>query len=94
MLVPWDIFSDPFFANNDARVGRWVNLWCFAVRKKDARYYAVCDDDTELALMCGWLVRVRGRLQLTGPRKERRWLADTKREVMATAGMKLSSRRG
>lgn len=74
--------GDLFFANNHERLGRWVSYWWFATLKKDPfQFFPADDSEIELALTLGWLIRTKaGRLRLTGPKKDRRWLLDAKRK--------------
>lgn len=70
------VLSDLFFANNHARVGRFVQHWCCAVWKKDPTYHDWRDDqdETGLAIRLGWIVRHGDGLRLTGPLRDKRWL--------------------
>lgn len=74
--------GDTFFASNPERLGRWVNYWWFAAFKKDpAHFFGTDADELKLAVECGWLIRSKGgRLRMTGPKKDRRWLLDAKRK--------------
>lgn len=83
VMVPMSIFGDLFFSDNHERVGRWLHKWTFAVWKKDPAFHGFMDDDaqeTALALRHGWLVDSRGRLRLTGPNKDKRWLLGVRKE--------------
>jgi hypothetical protein len=79
-MVPMSIFGDPFFSSDYERVGRWVHHWNHAVWKKNPRCtFLVDEDERELALQLGWLVRDRIGLRYTGPAKDKRWLLSKRR---------------
>ena len=73
--VPEKIFGDPFFSNRYDLVGRFVKLWCHCVWKKDPTFVNLLDDnDLDDALHFGWIVKRRGKLFMTGPKKDPKWL--------------------
>lgn len=80
VMVPMSIFGDPMFSSDYSRVGRWVHMWTHAVWKKDPTFrpfYEDRDEKTiELALICRWIVRQRGKTRLTGPFRDPKWLLD------------------
>lgn len=93
--IPLGLEGDIFFAHVSSItgkstwevLGRFVNLWAFSVLKQSPYVYAHCTDAVgdgaeALALKYGFLIRDEdGRLRLTGPRKNPRWLMRKARKV-------------
>lgn len=88
--IPFSVVGSIPFSQDErgfALLGRFVQLWCQAVWKKDPTFNSRDwpPEVVELFIDSGYITRRRGKLFHTGPNQDKNWLLDTTKKFSTYA---------